>query len=81
MQNRQNKFKMHYYYIATFFEGHFGGSGATPHITRRNFFLSETCSEFIFRKSQLTPIILSFQFFVDVRKSERGVNFTPPCQG
>ena len=57
MQNRQNQFKMHYFYIPSFFEGHFGGPGATPHITRRNFFLSETFSEFIFRKSQLTPII------------------------
>ena len=57
MQNRQNQFKMHYFYIPTFFEGHFGGPGATPNITRRKFFLSETCSEFIFRKSQLTPII------------------------
>ena len=57
MQNRQNKFKLHYFYIPTFFEGHFGGSDTTPHMTRKKNFLSETCSEFIFRKSQLTPII------------------------
>ncbi len=38
MQNRQNQFKMHYFYKPTFFEGHFGGPGATPHITRRIFF-------------------------------------------
>ena len=52
MQNRQNQFKMHYFYIPTFFEGHFGGSDTTPHMTRKKKNLSETCSEFIFRKSQ-----------------------------
>ena len=41
MQNRQNQFKLHYFYIPvpTFFEGHFWGFGATPHITRRKKFL------------------------------------------
>ena len=39
MQNRQNQFKMHYFYIPTFFEGHFGGSGATPILCVENFFL------------------------------------------
>ena len=40
MQNRQNQFKLHYFYIPTFFEGHFGGSDTTPpHMTRTLFFL------------------------------------------
>ena len=39
MQNRQNKFKLHYFYIPTFFEGHFGGSDTTPHMTRKKIFL------------------------------------------
>ena len=39
MQNRQNQLKMHYFYVPTFFEGHFGGSGATPILRVEIFFL------------------------------------------
>ena len=46
-QNRQNQLKMHYFYVTTF-KGNFGGSGTTPQM----FFLSGTCSEFIFKKDQ-----------------------------
>ena len=57
MQNRQNQYKMHYFYVPTFIEGHFGGSGATPYMTCKYFFLVSGCSEFKFRKSRRTPII------------------------
>ena len=56
------------------------GDPIRPPIWRVKFFLSETCSEFIFRKSQWIPVFKSYRFFIDIRKSERGVNFTPPAR-
>ena len=61
-----------------FFWRSFWGIRYAPHMTRKKIFLSETCSEFIFRKSQWMPVFKSYRFFVDVRKSGRGGKFYPP---
>ncbi len=60
MQNRQDQFKLHYFYIPTFFEGHFGGSDTTPHMTRKNFLMKRVQTLYLGKVSEcrfLNPIV------------------------
>ena len=72
MQNRQNKFKIDYFYIPTFFKGHFEGSGATPHMTRKKLFLLKRVQNLYLGKVGERRLFSSFGFLWTHKKVTGG---------
>ena len=78
MQNWQNQFKMHYFYVPTFFEGHLGNweDPVRPHIWHvKEILLMKRVQNLYLGKVSECRLLNPFG---DVPKSDKGGEILPP---